>query len=101
MADKITWQWLVRQGLDFVSELADLDEPGPKKLERLKRWIEGTLEQVDDLAVFLPGGWGLMAKSFLDSDLGNQLQREWIYWPLAESIYQQWVRLREALGDNK
>lgn len=94
---QITYQWLIRRGLELVAELAQLEEPGPKKLERLKIWVEQTLEQVDDLVTLLPGGWGMMARAILDSDMGNQLQREWIYWPLAESIYQQWVNLREAL----
>lgn len=96
---EISWQWFVRQGMDLVGELAQLDKPGPDKLARLRTWVEGTLEPVDDrLADLLPGGFGMAVRWLVDSEIANDLQRRFIYDWIAEFIYQRWAGVQQALG---
>lgn len=98
----INWVDFVDEMLDVVSELADLrgDLTGEQKLERLTNEVHQALEKVDDLVVFLPPGVATLAKFLIDSDQINQWQRDALARPIAEMLYQMWVRVVDALDGN-
>jgi hypothetical protein len=98
----INWVDFVDQMLDVVSELSDLrqDLTGKEKLERLTNEVAEALEKVDDLVSFLPPGVATLAKFLIDSDQINQWQRDALAKPIAEMLYQMWVRVVDVLDDN-
>lgn len=97
----INWVDFVDEMLDVVTELADLNQElsGKQKLERLTDEVAQALEKVDDLVSFLPPGIATLARFLIDSDQINQWQRDALAKPIAEMLYQMWVRVVDALDD--
>jgi hypothetical protein len=93
------WKKFLKAGVAVVVELNDTTLTGAEKLEKLTLVVAAFLENVDDLAAFLPLGFGFVLNVVLDNPLTDALQKEYAAKPLAELLYQTWSVADAADGD--
>lgn len=87
--------------IQIAAELADLEEPGEKKLADLTERAAELLEQADDAVIsLLPPGWQAIARLLVDNPGVDSWERE-LAMSIAESAYQAWKALRNLLGKDQ
>ncbi|NJK45479.1 MAG: hypothetical protein HC933_15460 [Pleurocapsa sp. SU_196_0] len=90
---------LMADGLLLAHELSAKPVPGEDKLEKLTDCVQEVGESVDDLVVFVPGGFGSVAKILVDNPAVDGLQRELLWKPLAQGIYMAWKTIHRVQGE--
>lgn len=97
----MNFELLKNKGIAAAHALASLDMPKAEKLEKLTDLNAAVIEEVDDLVLFLPMGFGPLAKGIVDNPGVDAWQREQIAKPLAEAEYQAYDALVQFFGEKK
>jgi hypothetical protein len=76
---------------ELIAEMADNTEmPKDQKLERLTDHVTRIGEGLDDLVELLPLGFAPIAKYAVDNPVTDKWQRDFMWRPIAETLYQTW-----------
>lgn len=76
---------------ELIGDLATMDALAPDaKFSELVDDVARVGEAVDDLVEVLPNGFGIVAKIIIDHPTADQAQRQFLWIPIAQALFEIW-----------